>query len=55
MALPCIGLFPAMPLANNLEFGEWMVGNPPPETHWASERFKGDLDDCSSIHSRSAS
>jgi hypothetical protein len=40
MALPCIGFFPALPLANNLKFGEWMVGNPPPETYWASERFK---------------
>ena len=35
-----IGFFPAVPLAKNLELGEWVVGSPPPETEWAPGRFR---------------
>jgi len=35
-----IGVFPALPLDRNLEFGEWIVGTPPPDSLWASPRFR---------------
>lgn len=38
---PCIGFFPALRLANTLDFGEWRVGTPTPETPWRSDRFRG--------------
>src|SRR4051812_49061980 len=37
---PHIGFFPALPLANNLELGNWLVGTPPPNVVWRSDRFK---------------
>lgn len=35
-----IGLFPALPLARNLELGEWIAGTPPSEISWALGRFR---------------
>jgi len=35
-----VGFFPALPLARNLELGEWIAGTPPPETLWAPGRFR---------------
>ena len=37
---PHVGFFPALPLANNLELGDWMVGTPPANVVWRSDRFK---------------
>lgn len=37
---PYIGFFPALPVANNLDLGEWLVGTPPAEVTWRSPRFK---------------
>jgi hypothetical protein len=35
-----VGFFPALPLARNLELGEWVVGTPEDNTPWASRRFR---------------
>jgi|SRR5215471_7836153 len=40
MEHPCIGFFPALPLQNNLDLGDWVVGSPSEDTPWRSERFK---------------
>lgn len=37
---PCVSFFPALPLGRNLDLGDWLVGNPPKETRWRSERFR---------------
>ncbi len=37
---PHISFFPALPLAKNIELGQWVVGTPPDETKWASGRFR---------------
>jgi hypothetical protein len=39
---PCIGFFPALPLAETakLDLGEWVVGRPPSDMAWRSERFR---------------
>jgi hypothetical protein len=37
---PHISFFPALPLAKNLELGEWVIGTPPAETRWAPGRFR---------------
>ena len=37
---PHISFFPALPLARNLELGDWVVGTPPAETPWAPGRFR---------------
>ncbi len=34
------GFFPALPLRDNLELGEWVVGSPAPEVEWASSEFR---------------
>jgi hypothetical protein len=35
-----VGFFPGLPLARNLELGEWVVGTPEDNTPWASRRFR---------------
>jgi hypothetical protein len=32
--------FPTLPLANNVDVGEWIAGTPPADTPWVSEPFK---------------
>src|SRR6267143_2396747 len=38
--LPCIGVLPALPLAKNLELGDWIVGTPSEDVTWRSSAFK---------------
>jgi hypothetical protein len=37
---PHFGFFPALPFAKNIALGDWLVGNPPADVAWRSERFK---------------
>lgn len=37
---PHFGFFPALPLANNIELGDWAIGKPPADVAWRSDRFK---------------
>ncbi len=37
---PHISFLPALPLAKNIELGEWIVGTPPVDTPWAPGRFR---------------
>lgn len=37
---PHVGFFPALPLAKNIELGDWIIGKPPQNVAWRSDRFK---------------
>lgn len=37
---PYVGFFPGLPLARNLNFGDWFVGTPSSEVPWRSDRLK---------------
>lgn len=37
---PHFGFFPALPLAKNIELRDWIIGTPPKDVAWRSDRFK---------------
>jgi len=38
--LPCLSFFPALRLARNVDLGAWIVGAPPADAAWRSQRFR---------------
>jgi hypothetical protein len=37
---PHFGFFPALPLGNDIELGDWVIGPPPTRIKWHSKRFR---------------
>jgi hypothetical protein len=37
---PYFGFFPALRINKSIELGDWLVGEPPPDTPWRSNEFR---------------